>query len=365
MSLLNEFISYLKHEVEVHSIYVIGGQGRRGKEVTEPWIRYREQESQRNADRAVNFWKKQCAAGYADVLGAFDCSGLGMYWLQQVKGIFPSDLNANGMYSKCSTKLNKDQLKKGDWVFVDTDGRKTHIGYIVDDELNVIESRGRDYGVVIGKLDKRWTHFGRPDVFKDEIEGKESNDMENINIVIKRNLKTGTSGDDVKALQKYLNRFGAGLSGTGTFSTKTNNAVIKFQKENGLTVDGIAGKNTITKLDMIWGKDKSDEQIFIELNNLAYNKTLEADNKVDNSDEIESLKNQIEKLNNQISVLNNEISNKENDIKNLQNQVMMLNVTLTKVNEEKAEISKNLNDSLEDNKVLNDKLNRIDAIVKE
>lgn len=365
MSLLNEFIEYLKHEVEVHSIYVIGAQGQRGKDITETWIKYREQASEKNATRAINFWKKQCAAGYADVLGAFDCSGLGMYWLQQLKKIYPSDLNANGMYSKCSTKLTKDQLKKGDWVFVDTDGRKTHIGYIVDDNLTVIESRGRDYGVVAGPLDKRWTHFGRPDVFKEEIEEKEYDNMENINIVIKRNLKTGTSGDDVKALQIYLNRFGAGLSGTGTFSTKTNNAVIKFQKENGLTADGIAGKNTITKLGMIWGKDKSDDQIFIELNDLAYKKTLEADNASNDSSEIESLKNQIEKLNSQISIFNIEILNKENDIKNLQNQVMMLNATLTNVNKEKAEISKNLNDSLEDNKVLTDKLNRIDNIIKE
>ena len=180
MSLLNEFIDYLKHEVEVHSIYVIGAQGQRGKEVTEEWIRYRERENQRNADRAVRFWKKQVAAGYGDVLGAFDCSGLGMYWLQNVKGIYPSDLNANGMYSKCSTKLTKDQLKKGDWVFVDTNGRKTHIGYIVDDNLTVIESRGRDYGVVSGKLDSRWTHFGRPDCFKDEIEGGTSSMSINI-----------------------------------------------------------------------------------------------------------------------------------------------------------------------------------------
>jgi hypothetical protein len=44
---------------------------------------------------------------------------------------------------------------------------------------------------------------------------------------------------------------------------------------------------------------------------------------------------------------------------------MLLNATLVNVNKEKAEISKNLNDSLEANKVLTDKLNRIDAIVKE
>lgn len=350
MSLLNEFIDYLKHEVEVHSIYVIGAQGRRGKEVTEEWIRYRERENQRNADRAVNFWKKQVAAGYGDVLGAFDCSGLGMYWLQNVRGIYPSDLNANGMYSKCSTKLTKEQLKKGDWVFVDTNGRKTHIGYIVDDNLTVVEARGRDYGVVSGKLDSRWTHFGRPDCFKDEIEGGTSS--MSINIVVTRNLKKDYSGEDVKALQTYLNRFNYGLAVDGKFGTKTYNAVKDFQAKHNLTSDGIAGKNTIAALDMIWGKGKTDEAILAELNELAYNKTLEVDKVVNDS--------------NKISIaLNDEIANLKKQLENTQNQLKITTNSLNKANEEKSILEHNLNESIDANNVITDKINQIKAIVEE
>ena len=321
MSLLNEFIDYLKHEVEVHSIYVIGAQGQRGKEVTEPWIRYRERENQRNADRAVRFWKKQVAAGYGDVLGAFDCSGLGMYWLQNVKGIYPSDLNANGMYSKCSTKLTKDQLKKGDWVFVDTNGRKTHIGYIVDDNLTVIESRGRDYGVVSGKLDSRWTHFGRPDCFKEEIEGN----MSELSIVIRRNLKKGLSGDDVKVLQTYLNKNGYGLTVDGEFGTKSYEAVKKYQQSQKLTADGIDGKNTITALGLIWGKNKTDNEIIIELNNKAeelYTEVneLKAINNKQNL-EIENIKAINIQQTSEINALKDSNSSARNDLLNIQSIV--------------------------------------------
>ena len=39
-----------------------------------------------------------------------------------------------------------------------------------------------------------------------------------------------------------------GTSPDGIFGNNTKNAVINFQRSNGLTVDGIAGKNTFNKL---------------------------------------------------------------------------------------------------------------------
>lgn len=52
--MLNEFMNYLQQEVDNHSIYVIGGQGQRGKAVTEAWINSREQDKN-NAKRAISF----------------------------------------------------------------------------------------------------------------------------------------------------------------------------------------------------------------------------------------------------------------------------------------------------------------------
>lgn len=66
-----------------------------------------------------------------------------------------------------------------------------------------------------------------------------------------RNLKKGHTGDDVKALQILLigNGYSCGSTGAdGNFGSNTETAVKKYQTAKGLTVDGIAGKNTMGKL---------------------------------------------------------------------------------------------------------------------
>lgn len=64
-------------------------------------------------------------------------------------------------------------------------------------------------------------------------------------------LKTGSKGDQVKALQHILHDMGydLGTSPTdGIFGSKTAAAVRKFQTANKLTADGIVGANTWKKL---------------------------------------------------------------------------------------------------------------------
>lgn len=57
-------------------------------------------------------------------------------------------------------------------------------------------------------------------------------------------LKYGSSGDDVKELQRTLNAHGYSLDVDGVWGDNTDAAVRKYQKQNGLTVDGIVGTNT-------------------------------------------------------------------------------------------------------------------------
>ncbi|GHV01236.1 hypothetical protein FACS1894211_10550 [Clostridia bacterium] len=58
-------------------------------------------------------------------------------------------------------------------------------------------------------------------------------------------LKNGSKGDNVAAMQKYLNAIGNyGLSVDGIFGTATERAVRAFQQSHGLTVDGIIGPVT-------------------------------------------------------------------------------------------------------------------------
>ena len=62
-------------------------------------------------------------------------------------------------------------------------------------------------------------------------------------------IKLGSRGDDVKVLQQKLN-----LAVDGIFGPLTQEAVKEFQKNNGLTVDGIVGTNTWTKLGIATNK---------------------------------------------------------------------------------------------------------------
>lgn len=67
-----------------------------------------------------------------------------------------------------------------------------------------------------------------------------------------RTLKVGVSGDDVKLLQESLNKVGNfGLSVTGTFDSSTESVVKAFQKNNGLSADGIVGQMTSKKISSL------------------------------------------------------------------------------------------------------------------
>lgn len=108
---------------------------------------------------AIEYCKKKFTEGYT-VLYAYDCSGLGMYWLQNVKHIFAKDLSANSMMGKCEITTD---LKNGYWAFrLGIDGRATHIGYMVSDS-EVIHAKGRAYGVVREKYKSSyWHRIGKP-----------------------------------------------------------------------------------------------------------------------------------------------------------------------------------------------------------
>ena len=252
---LKIFLDYLHEQVKNHSIYVWGAQGQQGSAITEAWIKRRET-SDTNYKRAVAFWKKQCDAGYGDVLRAFDCSGLGMYWLQNVSGILKSDCNAHGLYGKCK-KLKKADLRVGDFVFkINSSGRATHIGYVADTDINVIEALGRDAGVVKRSLSKgNWNGFGRPPFWTEEevreIEGNpEPEPKPPEGFVFTRALRYGCRGEDVCELKKLLNAAGfTGLTVTNkNYLSKTKAKVKAYQKAAGLEVDGKAGPLTIAAL---------------------------------------------------------------------------------------------------------------------
>ena len=243
--MIDRFVELLENEVKNHSIYVWGGNGESYPTVNEDWIE-RHETNASNAKRAINTYRKAVAAGYGEKLRAFDCSGLGYYCLKQL-GLQKTDINANGFKGKCE-KIKKGQLTKGCFVFkVNASGRAYHIGYVVDDSLNVIEAQSRDYGVVKRPLSKGgWNYYGKPSYFTFTAATPQFN----------RLLKKKTpmmKGEDVKLLQKTLNELGYDCGkADGIYGNKTVNGVKAFQKAKKLIIDGKAGKNTITALGFKW-----------------------------------------------------------------------------------------------------------------
>lgn len=70
-----------------------------------------------------------------------------------------------------------------------------------------------------------------------------------------RLLKNGCKGNDVKELQKTLISLGYSVGSygaDGSFGNGTKNAVIKFQKNKGISADGIVGSGTAHKLDWLY-----------------------------------------------------------------------------------------------------------------
>ena len=61
-------------------------------------------------------------------------------------------------------------------------------------------------------------------------------------------LKRGASGSSVKELQNLLNQNGANLDVDGNFGPATQSAVVNYQRNNGLTVDGMVGNETMGAL---------------------------------------------------------------------------------------------------------------------
>ncbi len=77
------------------------------------------------------------------------------------------------------------------------------------------------------------------------------------NTTTRPTLSLGSTGEDVKDLQKILNATIGGLVVDGIFGQKTKEAVLTFQKQQNLSMDGIVGSQTWAILDTI-ETDESD-----------------------------------------------------------------------------------------------------------
>lgn len=189
-----------------------------------------------------------------------DCNGL----LDAFRGV---DQSADYTFRKLCSKENRGSIgalcdrpfRIGEAVFMGTDKRKTHIGFICGSMPNgeplVVEARGIAFDVCVTRINKRrmWTYRGLIDkVFEYDTP------TDTKPYTFQRILKKGSKGADVIELKKLLIKAGYADGITVNTSTSKNygsctvKMVKALQSDAGITVDGIAGPQTITTLGGVY-----------------------------------------------------------------------------------------------------------------
>lgn len=184
-----------------------------------------------------------------------DCSGLFVWAFKQYGQSIAH--GSNSIYDRyCSSKGKitdaiRKSIQPGTAVFVDKSGDKSHIGLYIGNG-KVIEAEGTQAGVVTSNLNiGKWTYWGKlkgVDYPAQEAPEQPSEEpTENL-----PTLKRGMKGEYVSLLQtKLVNKgYSVGSYGIdGDFGSATMKAVQQFQRDNGLTVDGIVGAKTWAALN--------------------------------------------------------------------------------------------------------------------
>lgn len=189
-----------------------------------------------------------------------DCSGLFVWAFKQLGGAIAH--GSNSIYDRyCTTKgkitadIRKTMLP-GTAVFTGDESKHGHIGLYVGNG-KCIEASGTVAGVCTSNLTAgKWTYYGllkNVDYSASEAEKTPSaptDDKPTTETL--PTLKRGMKGEYVSLLQtKLVNKgYSVGPCGIdGDFGSATLNAVKQFQRDNGLAVDGIVGKNTWSALN--------------------------------------------------------------------------------------------------------------------
>lgn len=161
MTRIEKAIYYARKQVENGSVYVWGGQGELIRKLTVEKLAKMENSSY-NAGR-VEAHIKDTLSKINSKGKIYDCSGLVICSLIYA-GVLPKgyDNTAFGLY-KSFEKIPFNQIRPGDLAYKkDSSGDIVHVGLIVS-ATEIIEAKGRDYGVVLSKLNETWDLFNRPE----------------------------------------------------------------------------------------------------------------------------------------------------------------------------------------------------------
>ena len=188
-----------------------------------------------------------------------DCSGLFSWAFKQLGGTIYH--GSDTMYRKyCVNKgelskgkrTDRGTLKPGTAVFVWNGSSYSHVGLYAGNGI-VIEAMSTLKGVTTTKVTAgKWTHWGEVtgvDYAGDNAELRMQN--AELNAENRLTIRRGSKGETVAEMQGVLERLGYDLGSCGVdgdFGRMTEKAVKAFQKDHGLTVDGICGPKTWKEL---------------------------------------------------------------------------------------------------------------------
>lgn len=184
-----------------------------------------------------------------------DCSGLFVWAFKKLGGAIAH--GSNSIYDRYCTTKGKltDSIKKtlipGTAVFTGDAKAHGHIGLYIGDG-KVIEASGTQAGVCISNLSAgKWTYYGLLKSINYDVSVPTPTPIpvDDSELPI---LRKGSKGKYVTLLQTKLKNKGYDLGKYGVdgdFGSVTEKAVKEFQKDNGLTVDGIVGEKTWKVLD--------------------------------------------------------------------------------------------------------------------
>ena len=164
----------------------------------------------------------------------FDCRGFTRWTAAQV-GITISGAGATSQWNTAKNWIRKgtiDTVPKNQLVclFVNKGSKMEHTGWGLNNET--VECSN---GVQHSKTrNKKWTHWAIPNGLEGAIPLPD----------VKPTIKKGSKGQYVSELQNDLLQLGYQLpqfGADGSFGKETQKALMEFQKDNGLTADGICG----------------------------------------------------------------------------------------------------------------------------